>query len=250
MYSIAARYVQTQSRVRAASNSPRTGTGSAGGGVRLRTALRRCRPARSYRTVTAMTKHKSSDERRAQILAAARSCFIDNGYAHTRVDDIARHAGLSKGGVYFHFKSKREIFDALLSEQQARTAARVAEVAASGASTVDKIVRLGTEMVRSFSSGDEHGKFLIVLAEMGIRERDVYRRVVAAHEQYISALTATIREGQERGELREVDARTAAVFLKMLMDGLEQGIALGYELDVDQLAAVGFEILFKGLLRQ
>lgn len=196
-----------------------------------------------------MTKHKSSDERRAQILAAARACFIDNGYAHTRVDDIAREAGLSKGGVYFHFKSKREIFDALLAAQQARTAEVVAEVVGSEDSTVEQLIRLGTAMVQAFSDGNDHGKFLIVLAEMGIREDDIYRRVVDAHDAYIAALTETIKRGQERGEIRDVDPRLAAVFMKVLMDGLEQGIALGYDFDTQKLATVGFEILFKGLLR-
>jgi AcrR family transcriptional regulator len=42
-----------------------------------------------------MTKHKSQDERRSQILAAAKRCFIRNGYADTRVDDIAAEAELS-----------------------------------------------------------------------------------------------------------------------------------------------------------
>lgn len=195
-----------------------------------------------------MTKHKSSDERRAQILEAARASFIENGYAHTRVDDIARRAGLSKGGVYFHFKSKREIFDALLADQQAQTSEVVANVIASDAPIAEKFVRLGTEMMQSFSDGSDHGKFLIVLAEMGIREDDVYRRVVEAHDQYIAALTETIRIGQERGEIRDVDPRMAAVFMKVLMDGLEQGIALGYDFDTEALATVGFEILFRGLL--
>ena len=35
------------------------------------------------------------------------------GNAATLFDDIAKRAGLSKGGIYFHFKSKRDIFDAL-----------------------------------------------------------------------------------------------------------------------------------------
>ena len=61
-----------------------------------------------------MTKHLSETERRAQILRAARSVFIEKGYLAARVEDVAKQAGMSKGAVYFYFSSKRELFLALM----------------------------------------------------------------------------------------------------------------------------------------
>lgn len=52
--------------------------------------------------------------RAQQILDAALREFSQHGFAVTRIDDIARRAGLSKGGVYAHFDSKEQIFEALL----------------------------------------------------------------------------------------------------------------------------------------
>lgn len=49
-----------------------------------------------------------------QILDAALVQFAEGGYAETRMDDIARRAGLSKGGLYAHFRSKERVFEALL----------------------------------------------------------------------------------------------------------------------------------------
>ncbi|WP_206952156.1 TetR/AcrR family transcriptional regulator [Trinickia acidisoli] len=54
------------------------------------------------------------DVRIGQILDAAYEAFSTHGFAHTRIDDIAALAGLSKGGIYAHFASKDEIFQALL----------------------------------------------------------------------------------------------------------------------------------------
>lgn len=48
------------------------------------------------------------------ILDAALAAFSAQGYADTRIDDIAQQAGLSKGGLYAHFDSKEAIFHALL----------------------------------------------------------------------------------------------------------------------------------------
>ena len=49
-----------------------------------------------------------------QILDAALQEFSAAGYAGARMDDIAARAGLSKGGLYAHFASKEEVFEALL----------------------------------------------------------------------------------------------------------------------------------------
>jgi AcrR family transcriptional regulator len=53
---------------------------------------------------------------RERILQAAMTVFADRGYTATSVDEIARRAGSSKGGVYFHFTSKQAIFEALIAE--------------------------------------------------------------------------------------------------------------------------------------
>lgn len=52
--------------------------------------------------------------RMQQILDAALVEFCERGYADTRMDEIARRAGLSKGGLYAHFGSKEAVFEALL----------------------------------------------------------------------------------------------------------------------------------------
>ena len=50
-----------------------------------------------------------------QILDAALVEFSACGYAAARMDDIAHRSGLSKGGIYLHFKAKDELFAALLT---------------------------------------------------------------------------------------------------------------------------------------
>ena len=56
----------------------------------------------------------SPDVRAQQILDAALVEFSQHGFAGTRIEDIAHRAGLSKSGVYAHYASKEEIFEALL----------------------------------------------------------------------------------------------------------------------------------------
>jgi AcrR family transcriptional regulator len=49
-------------------------------------------------------------KRREQLLTSARKLFVKNGYRGTTIDEIAKKAKLTKGAVYFHFKSKEDIF--------------------------------------------------------------------------------------------------------------------------------------------
>lgn len=64
-----------------------------------------------------MTRQRSDEQRKQQIRSAATRCFVRRGYAATRLLDIAREAGLSKGGVYFHYRAKQQLFHDILDAQ-------------------------------------------------------------------------------------------------------------------------------------
>ena len=61
-------------------------------------------------------KHQKLPEavRRAAILEAAHKLFNQNGFEKTRMDDVAALAGLTKGGLYFHFKDKQSLYEAVM----------------------------------------------------------------------------------------------------------------------------------------
>lgn len=67
-------------------------------------------PVRSRRRLPAAV-------RKDQILDAALIEFSGNGFGAARMEDIARRAGISKGGMYAYFASKEEMFEALLTKQ-------------------------------------------------------------------------------------------------------------------------------------
>jgi AcrR family transcriptional regulator len=195
-----------------------------------------------------MTKHRSQDERRTQILQAARVCFIRRGYAETRVDDIAEEAGLSKGGIYFHFKSKRAILDALYADQQRQTRELLDLNLQLEGSPADQLRALATGLLQHFTRAEDQRKFLIVLAEMGIRDPVLMESVNAAHRNYVAALRNQMQAGIALGVFRDVDAHQTAMLLKLLIDGIEQGLALGYDIDVLPLLETGLTVILHGLV--
>ena len=63
-----------------------------------------------------MTEMKKEATRQV-ILKAALECFIKNGYVNTSMNDIVKSSGISKGGIYWHFKSKEEMFVQMIEEE-------------------------------------------------------------------------------------------------------------------------------------
>src|SRR6476469_10697746 len=57
-------------------------------------------------------------ERRQAIIEAAMDEFIARGFAATRLDDVARHAGVAKGTIYLHFSDKEARSEEHTSELQ------------------------------------------------------------------------------------------------------------------------------------
>jgi len=53
-------------------------------------------------------------ERREAIVNAALDEFVARGFTATRLDDVARRAGVAKGTIYLHFKDKESLFQELI----------------------------------------------------------------------------------------------------------------------------------------
>ncbi|MEU3018894.1 helix-turn-helix domain-containing protein [Nocardiopsis sp. NPDC007018] len=63
---------------------------------------------------------------RGRLLTAAAGVFSERGHAHSRVDDVARAAGFTKGAVHSDFGGKQDLFAAVLSERSEQESASVA----------------------------------------------------------------------------------------------------------------------------
>jgi len=57
---------------------------------------------------------RRKEDRPEEITAAALQAFAEKGYAATRVDDVAKRAGVSKGLLYLYFKTKEDLFKAVI----------------------------------------------------------------------------------------------------------------------------------------
>ena len=71
-------------------------------------------------------------EMRRRLLAAARSLFVERGYADTGTPEIVSAAGVTRGALYHHFADKQALFRALVEDEAAAVAAEIEAAAGDG----------------------------------------------------------------------------------------------------------------------
>ena len=163
-------------------------------------------PASSARTDRAPRQRLPAPVRGAQILDAALQVFTEKGFASARMDDIAQQAGLSKGGVYAHFKSKEDIFLALL-ERLLSPAANPVVVAEDEPVTVDLLVE---RVIRPGYAHMAQPESSLALRLLLADARNMQQHVQQWHERTVMPHARNLEQLVQRG-VREGTLRASAV---------------------------------------
>lgn len=71
---------------------------------------------------------KEAEERRNEILDAAEKLFGEKGFDGTSTNDILNEIGIARGTLYYHFKSKEDILDAMIERLTGRLIANASEI--------------------------------------------------------------------------------------------------------------------------
>ena len=141
-------------------------------------------------TAARVTPRLSRSARRLQLMSAAKSAFVTQGYHAAAMDDIADRAGVSKPVLYQHFPSKLELYLALLNES-ADEMVRLVRLALGA--TTDNHERVDNAVAAYFTFVADNGQAYRLIFEADLRgQLEVERIVERATDDCISAITDTI----------------------------------------------------------
>lgn len=98
---------------------------------------------------------KEAEERKNEILDAAERLFGAKGYDNTSTNDILEAVGIARGTLYYHFRSKEEILDAMIDRMTGEMTAKAKELAMQ--SEIPVLQRL-TMMITALHAGGELGE--------------------------------------------------------------------------------------------
>lgn len=174
-----------------------------------------------------MTRLRIDEDRKHQIRAAAMRCFVQRGYEATRLMDIAREAGLSKGGVYFHYRSKEALFLDLLDRLAVASSQRCS-FGGIGEQPPQRMLRqmLISHVRRLLDVPDEVRLFSLLIAMAG-QETMFKERIQAVVQVAVDAYAEVIARGIAEGVFVGGDPVRAALAVVSHIHGLSALLVLG-----------------------
>ena len=196
---------------------------------------------------------RRKDTRPAEILAAAQEIFGERGYDATRLEDVGRRAGCTKGTVFLYYESKSELFKAAVREAMSPmvrdTEQAAEEHQGSARDLLTKVLRLRWEHVARTRLT---GLVKLLLTETG-KYPDLARFY---NDEFFdrgqALLRKVIQKGVDNGEFRKVDVDQAArvivsplLFAAVWRHTFEPVVSSPIELD--QYFNTSLEIMLAGL---
>jgi AcrR family transcriptional regulator len=155
--------------------------------------------------------HRRKEARPAELIAAALDVFVEKGFAATRLETVAQHAGVTKGTVYLYFDSKDALFKAVVRETIVPTIARGEQLAAeyrgSAADLLRELIRKWWERIGETRLSGIPKLLMAEAANFPELARFYYDEVISRGHRLIAGV---IQRGIKSGEFRPVDVRSAA----------------------------------------
>ena len=147
---------------------------------------------------------RRKENRPQEITAAAFEAFAEKGFARTRVDDVAKRAGVSKGLLYLYFKTKEELFKAVVKSVVIRRVDQLIETVESTELSSEDFIRGPLLSFLQQLPGSPVAIVIRLLISEGPRHPDLvdyyYDNVVA---KGLAAISGFVKRGIARGEFRD-----------------------------------------------
>ena len=202
-------------------------------------------------TAARWTRRKQA--RPAEILDAALNVFAEKGYAGTRMDEIARRAGVTKGTIYLYFESKEAVFKSLVRDTIGTTLAGVTAGIENFQGSAKDLIRFALNtMGNLLITSDRVVLPKIIIAESGNFPElaRFYREEIIEHG--LGLMSSLIERGIAQGEFRKVPVEHAVrLCIAPVLLGAIWRVTFGQfdpiAYDYKGLIDTHLDVLFRGL---
>lgn len=175
-------------------------------------------------------REQNKRKNRQAILDAAQQLFIQRGFEDTRIDDLARTAGIGKGTVYSYFASKEAILLELIANMRINIHQQFADNNDDNAPVADQLLTLFMCQFDFVENNPELAR--IMFRESMFPDQNTAEQRNQVDIQYLNAVTAILYQGQQRGELRcELDLLTCTLQMYSNYLTIISGWFIGYTRD-------------------
>lgn len=189
---------------------------------------------------------RRKEDRPHEITAAALDAFAEKGYAATRVEEVAKRAGVSKGLLYLYFKTKEELFKAVIKSVVVHRVDALIEAADSTSLSSSDFIRGPLASLLKQVPRSPIAIVIRLLVAEGKRHPELatyyYDNVVA---KGLTAVSALVQRGIERGEFRKtaVTDQPQLFLAPVMLSIIWRGVFSQQHIDTDRLIETQLELI-------
>ena len=143
---------------------------------------------------------EKQDQRKDQILDAALSVIVKNGYDRSRIDDIVATSSLSKGAIYWYYKSKKEVYLSLVDHWVKKYNAGFIENLEQNNNASEQLKGLFDYFLDQYDNDPEAFKILVEFWSLSGRDKDFNKKLQKVYSDFLEYLIRIIKSGVEAHE--------------------------------------------------
>ena len=190
-------------------------------------------------------------QRKEQILDAALYVIVQNGYHQSRMDDIVSTSGLSKGAIYWYYKSKKDIYLDLVNHWVIRYSNSLLKLPQEDISSGEHLKNLFETFFNQFEKDPIVFKALLEFWSLAGRDTDFKIKLEKVTQNFIHYIESIIKKGVESGEFKQVNPNIAAMSIMVVIEGISWFTLFEKNsVSAKEYTDTVFEFILSGLLKR
>ncbi len=163
---------------------------------------------------------EKQQKRKEQILHAAMRVLVKKGYDNSRIDDIVDESGMSKGAIYWYYKSKKDVYLDLVNYWVIRYSAVLNHIVEDGRSATDELKDLFQFFITQYETDPVVFKALLEFWSLSGRDEDFNNKLQVVYSEFLHLIQKILEQGKKNNEFKNIDIETTALSIMINIEGM------------------------------
>ncbi len=159
-------------------------------------------------------------QRKEQILDAALHVLVQNGYEQARMDDVVQSSNLSKGAIYWYYKSKKEMYLDLVNFWVMRYSVILNHIVEEEASPSRQLKDLFQFFIDQYETDPQPFAALTEFWSMAQKDDEFNTKLQKVYTHFLELIEDIIQRGVQSGEFKKLDIRMTALSIMVNIESI------------------------------
>lgn len=166
-------------------------------------------------------KEKLKEKRQSQIINSAIAIVLEKGFENSRMDDIVDHSKLSKGTIYYYYKSKKDLYLSLVDFWFTEYSTGILSTLDKKESASDQLIALFTYFIYQYKKSPSTFELMIEFWRMSRLDNDFNYKLQKIYTQFLDYIAEIILTGIDNEEFKDVDPKITALSILINIEGIK-----------------------------